>query len=200
MSFLDLIFPKSCLECGKSGKYICEECLSKVRDGKVSRYSIALFRYEGVTRKAIIALKYKFAYEIAKELAEVCAKRVKEINLGSTKTILLPIPLHKMRQNWRGFNQVEEVGRALAESRGWQFMSNLLMRRVSGKPQVGLKGKDRYENIKDVFEANETREISKKGMVIVFDDVYTTGSTMREAIKTLKKSGFQRVFGLTISS
>ena len=89
----------------------------------------------------------------------------------------------------------------LADKLGWKFEPNLLLRKTSGKPQVGLKGKARHENIKDVFEVNTNIQKNiGKSTVLVFDDVYTTGSTMREAIKTLSKRGFKRVFGLTIAS
>ena len=202
MNILDLIFPKSCLECGRSGGYICEACLAKVGRGRTSRYSISLFKYEGVIRKAIIALKYKFAFDIAKELAEACVSKIRSSPyLLVPNACLVPIPLHKTRQNWRGFNQAEEVGKLLADKLGWKFEPNLLLRKTSGKPQVGLKGKARHENIKDVFEVNTNIQKNiGKSTVLVFDDVYTTGSTMREAIKTLSKRGFKRVFGLTIAS
>ena len=208
MNFLDLIFPKGCLECGlsaqagRSGRYICETCLAKVGRGRTSRYSISLFKYEGVIRKAIIALKYKFAFGIAKELAEVCARRIRERGLSLENAILVPIPLHKMRQNWRGFNQAEIAGKLIAENMAWQFTPDLLIRKVSNKPQVGLKGPARHQNVKNIFEVNSSvrRLVPSACTLLVFDDVYTTGSTIREAIKVLKKLGFQRVFGLTIAS
>ena len=68
MNLLDLIFPKKCLECGKSGQYICDVCMGKVSLYGANDSNYSIFKYQGVIRKAIISLKYKFAYDIADEL------------------------------------------------------------------------------------------------------------------------------------
>src|SRR3972149_8295136 len=99
MNLADILFPKSCLGCGRSGGYICENCLSKVRtpkpvcpeclkpsiDGMTHTKClrplgldglISLWNYEGVVRKAILALKYKYAEAITKELTEHAVETV----------------------------------------------------------------------------------------------------------------------------
>jgi len=198
MGFLDLIFPKKCLECGSYGRYICGNCVNRVRDGRWSRrINFSIFKYEGVIKKAILALKYRFAYDIAEELAELAKDRL--IRRGfRIKAILAPIPLHRMRNNWRGFNQAAEVGRFLSKGMNWEFASNLLSKDVATKPQVGLGSRQRMENLKGSFSVNPNIDISKMGQIIVFDDVYTTGSTMGEAISVFKRKGFSCVFGLTV--
>src|SRR5260221_804110 len=131
MGILDLLFPVSCLECKKQGKYICDNCLSKVKVinhfDPISK-TFSVFRYEGVIRKAIIKIKYNFAHDIARELAEVCAKN---LNLPLTinyllHTTLIPIPLHRSRERWRGFNQSELLGKLIAKKLNWGFEKNLL--------------------------------------------------------------------------
>jgi predicted amidophosphoribosyltransferase len=67
-------------------------------------------------------MKYKFAFEIAKELAKHAAKKISKEKLFFPKnSVLVPIPLYWHRKNWRGFNQSEEIGQMIAEKIGWGF-------------------------------------------------------------------------------
>ncbi len=204
MGFLDILFPVSCLECKKGSKYICDDCLTKVEvicriNPKNNTYSI--FKYEAVVRKAIIALKYKFASDVVRELSQICTQKLKnDLYFSSTNTILIPIPLHSRRQNWRGFNQSEVVGKQIAKDLGWEFEPNILVRELASKPQVGLTKSERVRNISGKFAVNSSLKEKIRGQkIIVFDDVVTTGATMEEAIKVLEKSGAKEVFGLTIA-
>ena len=197
---LDFLFPKYCLQCKKPGKYICDDCYCKVRPCNIidnNNYSI--FKYEGVIRRAIISLKYKFAYDIADELSSIITEKLKVNGLWLKNTTLIPIPLHKHRQNWRGFNQAEVIGGKLAKRMGWKFTPNLLVRNKSTKPQVGLKGLARRQNLSGVFSVNHDCVLSTVYSVLLFDDVYTTGSTINEAKKVLKNAGFMNIKSLTIA-
>ncbi len=224
MGLTDLVFPKNCLECGNSGGYICESCLKKVRGanlvcsecgrysfgGKTHKYcrrgqcldgTVSIWKYEGVMRKAVIKLKYNFAYEIAKELVQKSIFEIKN-RTSFPRAILVPIPLHRRRQNWRGFNQAEEIGRLVADEFGWKFLPNLLVRKISTLPQVSLSRERRRENVKEVFSLNPIyRSLTfRDNLFLIFDDVWTTGSTIKEACKVLKKAGAKEVWGLTIAS
>lgn len=223
MSVLDLIFPKKCLECKKEGRYICKDCVKKTRParsvcpycgiysffGKThenckKKYGLdgiySIWKYDGVVRKAIIALKYKFANDVSKELAWEAIKELKKLKIFSRNSILIPIPLHIKRENWRGFNQAEEIGKLIAKDFNWKFVPNLLIRKISTKPQVGLKGIERTQNVKDIFEiVSRYNTKNYKNQIIIFDDVYTTGSTLKEAGSVLKNAGFSNVWGVTIA-
>ena len=189
MDLLDFIFPKKCLECGTGGKYVCEGCIKKVPPGG----SNSIWRYEGVVRKAIIAIKYKFATEIADEL-------IGYINLPPSKQTLVPIPSYWYKQNFRGFNQAELLGEKLATKMGWKFIPDLLIKKKPTLPQVGLKGNVRRQNLKGVFVLNPTYLLSTiRYPLVLFDDVYTTGSTLKEAMGVLKESGIKKVSSLTIA-
>lgn len=188
MSIIDFIFPKKCLECGKEGKYICWDCVKKVTPGGPN----SIWRYERVVRKAIIALKYKFAIEIADEL-------ISYISLPPSKQTLVPIPSHWYKQNLRGFNQSELLGKKLAVKMGWKFIPDLLIKKKSTPPQVGLRGLPRRQNLRGVFAVNSNIPISQYPSILVFDDVVTTGSTIKEAIKVLLAAGAQEVRSLTIA-
>ncbi len=201
MAILDLIFPKNCLECKAPGKYICDSCLKKVKkNGWNSNWVYSVWKYEKVIRKAILALKYKYSTDIAEELATHLGRVLKRENINLDEACLVPIPLHWYRKNFRGFNQSEDVGKLIAKKMNWKFVSNLLIRKKSTIPQAQLTGSVRRENLRGVFSLNPNYDLSAiRYPLILFDDVLTTGSTLLEASKVLKKGGAKRILCLTIA-
>ena len=225
IDFLDIVFPKNCLGCGKSGSYICDFCIAKeitfkqvcpkcgkpaidgMTHSKCRRKlgldgQISLWGYSGVARKAILALKYKFAREVAKELARHAVENINKLGLVFPKNpVLIPIPLYWYRGNVRGFNQSEEIGRLIAKDLGWEFAPDLIIRTASTVPQAGLKRKERLKNLRGVFALNSAHKpltISHQPLIL-FDDVWTTGSTIKEAGKVLKRKGAFSVWGFTLA-
>jgi len=234
MGVLDLLFPKNCLNCGLFGQYICSQCLAKIRsasqicpycekpsiDGlthiKCTRKFgldglICPWEYEGVIRKAILALKFKYATEVGKELSEHFINAIKPSNslaepdpalqerfLIPASSLLVPIPLHWHRENVRGFNQSIEVGKTVADSLGWKFVPDLLIKKKQTISQVELRGDERRQNLRGVFALNPSYKLHSTSCIL-FDDVFTTGSTLIEAAKVLKHSGVEKVWGLTIA-
>lgn len=198
MGILDLIFPKTCVECGLESRYMCVGCLAKVQKGRIERDVTSIFKYEGIIRKAIIALKYKYSWEIAKELAEICTKELVSGRLPSN-LVLVPVPMHWRRENVRGFNQSSEVGKLIAGKMKWKFEPDLLIKRKSTNPQVGLRGQVRRSNLLGTFAVSPVVSKFRRSHIILFDDVYTTGSTLKEARSELNKAGIKKVWGLTIA-
>ncbi len=223
MSFLDLIFPKTCLECHKEGFYICSDCVSKVRIAKpICPYCekasidglthikcqkkfgldglLSVWEYEGVIRKAILALKYKYSLEVGTELSEVFARYLKSSKFLVQKCdIFVPVPMFWYRQNKRGFNQASEVGSFVAGKMLWKFYPDLLERTKPTTPQTELSGEERRGNLRGVFAVSPNYAPGTLYSVLIFDDVFTTGSTLAEAARALKKSGVGKVWGLTIA-
>jgi ComF family protein len=224
MSLLDLVFPKTCLGCGSSGSYICPDCLAKVRTAQpicpyCERASIdgvthircqkklgidgliSIWEYEGVIRKAILALKYKYATLIGQELSNCflsAAKSQSTKYLLHVNASLVPIPIFWLRQNVRGFNQSIEVGKIVSESLSLKFIPDLLIKKQPTVPQAELSGNMRRQNLRGVFSLN-TKYPTLDAEYIIFDDVFTTGSTVCEAAKVLKRAGAKKVWGLTIA-
>jgi len=209
MAVLDFVFPKFCLECKSPGKYLCPLCLERVRPARPHRLPrgfsgldrvFSAWQYQGVIRKTILALKYRFGRDITWELTSAFASEIKERRFWPKKAVLVPIPLHPRRQRWRGFNQSEEIGKILAQEMGWDFESRFLERKIARAPQMELKGKARRENIRGVFAVGPLKPAANdKRFFILFDDVWTTGSTVKEAAQVLKKGGASKVWGLTIA-
>jgi len=210
MGIFDLISPPKCLTCNKEGKFICQNCLNKVKVPRIydQNYSrekeseplVSLWRYEGVVRKAILALKYKFAFQIAKELGNLASEEIKKGKfLLPKKAVLAPIPLFWYRQNWRGFNQAEEIGQVISRRLGWKFVPNLLLRTKNTPSQTELGKEKREKNVRNIFLLNPKYKGKKIGSLILFDDVLTTGSTLKEGLKVLKENGIKKVWGLTLA-
>jgi competence protein ComFC len=229
MLFLNLLFPKYCLGCGQEGRYFCLNCQKEIEPLKfqicpvcqqlsfngLTHHAccnknnldglIVFFPYQGILKKAIGKLKYYFITSLIEELSELILKvALRQLNSQSSflknKVILLPVPLYKKRQNWRGFNQAELLAKNLSRNFNWEVRTDFLIRSKSTPPQVGLKGKERETNLKEVFVFNHKIKMADflKVKIILFDDVWTTGSTLKEAARVLKKAGFKKVFGLTI--
>ncbi|MCX6724568.1 MAG: ComF family protein [Candidatus Shapirobacteria bacterium] len=216
-----------CSACQKQIKtlefQICPVCEKPAINGLThpccqSRYSldglVSLFPYEGIIKNAISKLKYHFVTDLAEELFVLMIRtclagrqvtRVEENRFKllshlrqDSKVILLPIPLHWRRENWRGFNQSELLGKKLADHFGWQLRNDVLIRQKHTQPQVKLRGDKRQQNIQGAFKISPNIQISQYPNIVIFDDVWTTGSTLNEAGKALKMAGFKSVWGLTI--
>ncbi|KKQ42197.1 MAG: Phosphoribosyltransferase [Microgenomates group bacterium GW2011_GWC1_37_8] len=232
MTLIDLLFPKECLGCKRPGSYICSSCINKLSSIKLlcpecqkpavdgithirckkklgMDALVNLWPYQGVIRQAVIKLKYKFVGEVAEELSELACKRIdSDLALFPKNATLIPVPLYWLRENFRGFNQSEKIGKILAKKMGWNFVPDLLVRRKLRQPQTQLTAEKRKENVKGVFSLNPNhqalqpkadRPLDETTNHILFDDVYTTGSTLKEATRVLKRNGAGQVWGLTIA-
>ena len=155
---------------------------------------------------AIGKLKYKFITDLAEDLFILTKRLIRTKNqfkwlkrsFSKNKTILIPMPLYWRRENWRGFNQSKLLGKKLADCFDWQLRDDILIRQKATQPQMSLKADQRQQNIQGAFKIAPNIQIPQDIDILLFDDVWTTGSTLKEAGKVLKKAGFKKVFGLTV--
>lgn len=196
---LDLIFPKICYGCGKTGDYLCPKCQKHiiVLNTKSPKNGfdggLSLFKYNLAIKSAITDLKYNFVSDNATNLAELMAKILKSDFPNLVKYwqqndfILVPIPLHLSRQNWRGFNQSEIIAKNLSNKLSLNFSNQILIRHQNTAIQVRIKNiKDRAQNVVNIFSLKESIEDFKNKNFILFDDVSITQSTLISALTTLK--------------
>lgn len=213
VKILDFLFPRTCSGCGRRGKYFCELCVNKIELARPQIYPasrpfvalISLFAYQDIIRQAILKLKYSFVSDLADELIDL-SFRLNEKHFSSfdwAKYILVPVPLHWRRKNWRGFNQAELLGEKLAKKLKIKFIPDLLIRKRFTKPQAKLKQKERHVNIRGAFAINYKQSLflvnARNKNYILFDDVWTTGATMKECGRVLKKAGAKKILGLTLA-
>ncbi len=180
---------------------LCSRCLVK----KPSFDSvITIFRYNEILRKAIGDLKYRDQTFLAKKFAGILAKKIKsEIE---DCDILCVAPLHINRLRKRKFNQVAIIARLLCANplslrcSAIEFIPDLLWRVVDTIPQVQLRKKQREKNLKKVFLVNKKyRELVKGKKILLLDDVMTTGATLENCAKVLKKCGAKKVIVAVIA-
>lgn len=112
--------------------------------------------------------------------------------------MVLPVPLHRWRLWRRRYNQSALLGMALAKGAGKTFLPDGLLRARPTVQQKGLSRKERRENVRGAFAPNTRHDLAGKTVLLV-DDVFTSGATLDECARTLKKAGAEKVFVLTIA-
>lgn len=112
--------------------------------------------------------------------------------------MLIPVPLHPVRLKEREFNQSVIIASVINSKLGIPVFTDVLFRQHYTKPQVGLAYKERKENIAGAFTVPNKAVIKGKEIILV-DDVFTTGSTVNECAKVLKKNGAAKVFVVTVA-
>lgn len=157
----------------------------------------------------IHSLKYKKDIQVAKPLGQILFNSL--IRFFSEKKIdfAVPVPLHPKKFRARGFNQAyllmhrwpDTIKSEYPALSDFQIKRNVIERVRNTEPQTGLDGKKREANIKDAFRLKSppthTGVVGKR--ILVVDDVMTTGSTVNECAKTLKKGGAKEVHVLTLA-
>lgn len=213
-TFLDLLFPTRCVACGVSGSPLCHNCLKNVpKAPEIDSPSIsALYSYRHpAMKKALWSLKYRNnrtpAEIFGASLYEYLLEHAYELTVFSSaerdaKPVIVSIPISKKRLRERGFNQSEkiiEALKALDESRSFVFDSAILYKIKETPPQASIKERAaRLKNIRGCFTVRNPEKIKNK-VVIVVDDITTTGGTLHEAIAVLKNAGAAKVAGVAIA-
>jgi ComF family protein len=209
---LDFVFPPLCLGCGEyhdDKSQICAVCLGQIEaynyplclncqafvsngvECPVCRAeSVILFayaNYQPPLNEIIHQFKFKGITSPAHTFANLTYEKFKDLLCEIKADALLPIPLHQLRENRRGYNQAELYADELSKFMGIPVNSDILIRTKQGKEQARLPFQQRISNIKNVFAADPTERSIKS--VILVDDVVTSGATVLEAKRVLKNSG-----------
>jgi len=200
------------LNCQREGSFLCEDCQaildisSSHQEFQTENLSDLYYPLEyknPLIKNLIKRFKYEpFVKELAKDLASLIIAHFQLLdpppNFGGGDYVLLPVPLEKRKLKWRGFNQSEEIGKEISKFLNIPLINDILFKIKETLPQVELSEKEREENIKGVFIIRNRKKISGKKILLV-DDVYTTGSTMKECAQLLKKAGAKEVIGIVIA-
>jgi len=174
---LDLLFPINCLGCGQEGQFICPACfeqmpLNRKRPFKFSSsvltdLIIASDYDYPLVKQAIHRYKYDFVKDLAEPLGQLMVNRLNTI-LNASKvswdsTLLIPVPLHKKRLRWRGFNQAELLAQKISQESKIPLVNNFLIRTKYSLPQMAIKSsQERKENIKHAFQLSPQLRITTR--------------------------------------
>lgn len=207
---LDIFFPSFCVTCKKEGSFLCENCKKKIeifktpshlpQKSKLEIFYCATEYRQDEIGKLIYNFKYRFIKEIRKELGEILIEHLEKSGFKKNDNqILIPVPLHKKRLKWRGFNQSEILAKEISSHFDIPVITNTLFREKYTEPQTLKQDrKERIKNIKNAFLCKNT-EIIKNKEIILVDDVLTTGSTLKECAKTLSRNGMEKIIAIVIA-
>lgn len=206
MDIWGLIYPKKCLGCNKPGKYFCDACLKTVEiSDECFNNHISLFCYRGLIREMVKQLKFRFLKDMEEEMKLLIESGLRR-KLTQPNTELFqefltikprvqPLPLFWYRQNWRGFNQAELIAKIVAKKLKLK-LANYLERTKLTTPQSRLPREKRLTNVTGIFRVKAKR-LPKA--ILLIDDVWTTGATMREAMTVLQENGVKEIWGLSLA-
>ena len=154
---------------------------------------LAIGDYAGTLRELLHALKYDGRRSIAPRLARIMAEHGRELLDGAD--LIVPVPLHRSRERERGFNQAEDLARGLQPLP----VVNLLRRTRNTPSQVDLPADERHRNVRDAFDLRSLSNgrTPADTIIILVDDVTTTGATLDACARVLKHAGAREVRALT---
>ncbi len=229
MGLLDFIFPKRCVNCRKIGAYICSNCFAYISFNEAGTCIIcqrpaiggvthpvcrgkyipdgvfSSLVYKGVVKKLVYKFKYNPNLTDLKSVLgdlfyEGLIQKEEFYKVQNKNSALIPIPLYKSKLRKRGYNQSFILAKGLSKRLNIELL-DCLDRVRDTKTQVGLKKEERETNIKGAFAVKKEFVEKVKGLSQVFliDDVVTSGATLKEAAKVLKKAGVKKVYGITLA-
>lgn len=197
----DLVCPK----CEKLAMGGVVHPICKTRFGLDGLWSLGI--YKDPLRCAIQQLKYKKVRGLAEILVNITIEywaKFQPFILDQIKKdrgagwVVVPVPLYFWRENSRGFNQSSLIGQILSDSLGLTYCDALKRIRYT-KPQVKLKSFDRHQNIRGAFEITKNYKPQTMNHILLIDDVWTTGSTLKECCFVLKRNGAKKVWAITLA-
>ena len=175
--------------------HLCGACIIEPPPFAIARGALL---FAGTTRELVHMFKYSGKVILRSPLALLTASCLGGLATEFGADLIVPVPLHKKRLRQRGFNQAVLLGEILSKRWGVPLQRNNLQRSRWTEPQVNLTAAARAENVKGAFTLTEPENIAGKRILLV-DDVYTTGSTVKECAKVLKNGGACEVAIITVA-
>jgi ComF family protein len=164
--------------------------------------AVAYGSYEGALRELIHLLKYSSVRPAAGVLGGVLADSISRLepDFAQREIVVIPVPLFRKKQRHREFNQAQLIAQAAAKtSQGHLLLEpELLERKRETVSQTGLTRHQRRENVRGAF-AVARPDVVKGREVLVVDDVFTTGATVSECARVLRRAGAHKVWVATVA-
>lgn len=209
---LSLFLESNCFLCDRAAKDpLCEFCQGKLQQCRLKnsrqywRGELPLFVwgvYGGYLKRAIAALKYNACRSLGEFLGYWLGKAWIDASLlAKVRLTVVPIPLHYHKHQTRGFNQAELIARSFCEYTGYALQPNALQRVRETEAMFGLSRLQREQNLKDAFSVSKSfQQRRSPSPILLLDDIYTTGTTVREAARVLHNRGNKVLGVVTLSA
>lgn len=204
---LNFIYKKSCIICNskKENTFLCSKCIEEIQfnDYKNLNYfeNVELYsccNYSGIPQKLIRLLKFHNKKFLSTYISKLMFNYLSNINKDFSDYEIIFVPLHKIKQRKRGFNQCELISKELSTLMKIPFNKNLIKRVKNTKSMYNLKKYQRIENLKNAFFVDKKFYNNKK--LLIIDDIVTTGTTLQEIINEFSKNNIKDIFCLTFTN
>ncbi len=181
---------------GSGGDHLCAACLETPPDYTVHRSCGA---YGGALKEVLLLFKYRKCAPLSGPLARYAQEALApEARLWEGADLLVPVPLHPAKRRERGFNQSRLLARDLAGRGRLKVLSGSLVKARNVPAQAGLRAADRERNVIGAYAVRRPERIRGRVLILV-DDVTTTGATLRECARVLLEAGAKEVRAITLA-
>ena len=143
-------------------------------------------------------MKYQRVYGLVPPLGALLSQQFHTYWQGHAPQALVPVPLHRSKLRVREFDQALALARCLGQSIGIPVWADVLIRQRPTPSQVGLSAAERRRNIRGAFTVRKPQDCVGKTLLLI-DDVYTTGATVQECARLLRRAGAARVEVYTVA-
>lgn len=205
---LDFLFPVECVGCGTQKTHCCRLCWEKISDHKpliqktpnADKPALEGIIYSTIhqEKSPLAHLIHRFKYDGAQEIGKLLAQLFKNGKPPKINFIFIPVPLHKRRLRFRGFNQSKILAMEIAKY--WDGnVQEILKRHRYTPPQVELSRDERLKNVRGAFSLAHDAHINPQTTYFLVDDVCTTGTTLSECARILRQYGAEKIYGLVVA-
>ncbi len=214
---LNLFYPPVCGICGQiNDDFICDKCLDIVYQSKINLLEVDKYeklfyqkkffflKYEGIIRKSIIDYKFNDSGYLYKTFQKIILNDKKVCDFIKCYDIIIPIPIHKNRKKERGYNQSYLIIKGIVNELNSKYKTDIitnnsvLRKNIDTPRQSMLNKEEREKNLKNAYCLTKKEDLVDK-KILIFDDIYTTGNTVKECTKILLKANPKCVDVLTFT-
>lgn len=203
LALAELIAAPYCPRCGRhTGPYTWDDrgCVFCRRYPIRHDATVRVGAYEGPLRRLVLRCKEEQRAEIAAFLGRLLAERLAVASWADRVDVVVPVPLHWSRRIRRGFNQAEILARALAGAGNGRVVHRRLLRHRPTPHQRGRSADQRRKNVRGAFRMRRgAKDLAGRGVLLV-DDVMTSGTTVAECARVLRKAGAREVYVAVVAT
>lgn len=218
ISLQEYFFPPRCALCNtllSAGTpiYICKKCIEDIDyynnlinslnlPSDIETYCdgmVCVGRYSDSLKNSLKRFKFSNKPSYYRAFGKLLALKVENTLPADKIDLIIPVPLHRSRQNQRGYNQAELIAKFAGNILGIETAADVLVKISDSKSQSMLGREERLLNVEDLYQVVNVREVNKRNILII-DDIITTGSTINQCSKALKQAGADNVFAAVIAT